>query len=57
MSGDEPAGAQPHHTLVQDTERAGPPSADQRAALAELSARHGFDLIGPPLSAETAEAA
>jgi len=55
VSGDEPAGAQPHHTLVQDT--AGAPSADQQAALAELSARHGFDLIGPPLSAETAEAA
>ena len=35
----------------------GPPSADEQAALAELSARHGIDLIGPPLSAEIAAAA
>lgn len=38
-------------------ESSGPPSADQQAALAELSGRHGIDLIGPPLSAEVAEAA
>ena len=38
-------------------ESSGPPSAEQQAALAELSGRHGIDLIGPPLSAETAGAA
>jgi quercetin dioxygenase-like cupin family protein len=36
---------------------AGPPTAAQRAALAEASSRHRIDLIGPPLSAEIAEAA
>jgi quercetin dioxygenase-like cupin family protein len=28
----------------------GPPTPEQAAALAELTARHGIDLIGPPLS-------
>jgi hypothetical protein len=35
----------------------GPPTADQQATLAELSARHRIDLLGPPLSEETAAAA
>jgi quercetin dioxygenase-like cupin family protein len=38
-------------------ESAGPPTAEQQAALAELSGRHGIDLVGPPLSEEIAEAA
>lgn len=35
----------------------GPPTADQQAELAELSSRHGIDLIGPPLAEEIAAAA
>ncbi len=36
---------------------AGPPSPEQQQALAELSLRHGIELIGPPLSEDIAEAA
>lgn len=35
----------------------GPPTLEQQHALAELSLRHGIELIGPPLAEEVAEAA
>jgi quercetin dioxygenase-like cupin family protein len=36
---------------------AGPPTPEQQQALAEVSLRHGIELIGPPLAEEIAEAA
>jgi quercetin dioxygenase-like cupin family protein len=35
----------------------GPPTPEQQAALGQLAQRHGIELLGPPLSAEAAEAA
>lgn len=35
----------------------GPPTPEQQRALAEVALRHGIELLGPPLAAETAEAA
>jgi quercetin dioxygenase-like cupin family protein len=35
----------------------GPPTPEQQAALAEVARRHGIELVGPPLSVETAAAA
>lgn len=35
----------------------GPPTDEQQRALAELCRRHGIELIGAPLAAETVEAA
>src|SRR5881409_16634 len=35
----------------------GPPTPEQQLALAELSLRHGIELIGPPLAEEIAAAA
>jgi quercetin dioxygenase-like cupin family protein len=36
---------------------AGPPTPEEQKALGELALRHGIELIGPPLAAETADAA
>jgi hypothetical protein len=38
-------------------EVAGPPTAEEQAALVESAARNNIDLIGPPSSEEVAEAA
>jgi quercetin dioxygenase-like cupin family protein len=35
----------------------GPPTPEQQAALGDLAGRHGIQLIGAPLSVETAQAA